>query len=120
MNIKEGQIYVDPIGNRFLIWHIDSCYRDCVCAGDPLTIKCLQETETYCVGELIPTTTQFIKTEKLELTNETYTEKEDLQIALKEIENKIADYENRIDKLNWQKKQYILGMKEIQKKLENM
>ena len=118
LNIKEGQIYEDPIGNRFLIWHIDSCYKDCVSSGDPLTIKCLQATESYFVGELIPTTTDFLKNEKLELTNEVYTEKEDLQITVKEIENKIAEYNDRINKLVWQKEQYVLGLKEIQRKLE--
>lgn len=118
LNIKEGQVYKDLIGNRFLIWHIDSCYKDCVCSGDPLTIKCLQATESHYVGELIPTTTDFLKNEKLKLTNEVYTEKEDLQITVKEIENKIAEYDDRINKLVWQKELYISGLKEIQRKLE--
>ena len=96
--VKIGQIYKNQNGENFLLLDIGEKYYK---------FQCLQETEEYFVGEILPWVTKdqlknLILVEELQ-----YTEELKYEVKLKEINSDIKRYKRNIETLQHKMEQCV-------------
>ena len=88
--IKEGQIYQDENNNKFLVYKVDKVGI----ATNEVILKSLQYTESYIVGEYIPTTAHYLSKWNLSLCdNLKFTELDNYKLEIEILESDIKFYQ---------------------------